>query len=49
MLRSRAAWQNPRVITVVFVVLLAGAIAGGLAMQKLLHESMHKRPDVMVF
>ena len=37
----RPAWQNPRVVTTLMLVFLAGAAAGALSMQFGLHNRLH--------
>lgn len=38
---TRAAWQNPRVVSTLLLVFLAGAATGALWMQFGLHEKLH--------
>ncbi|MGH9558059.1 MAG: hypothetical protein ACRD30_02385 [Bryobacteraceae bacterium] len=37
----RAPWQNPRIVTTLALVFLAGAAAGALSMSMGLHEKLH--------
>lgn len=37
-----APWRNPRVLSVVILVFLCGAVAGALGMRLGLHQAMHK-------
>jgi len=39
---QRAPWQNPRVLTTLTLVFLAGAATGALLMQFGLHEMLHR-------
>jgi len=39
---QRAPWQNPRVLTTLTLVFLAGAASGALVMQFGLHEMLHR-------
>ena len=39
---QRAPWQNPRVLTTLTLVFLAGAASGALVMQLGLHEMLHR-------
>jgi len=39
---ARPAWQNPRVVTTLMLVFLAGAAAGALSMQFGLHSRLHR-------
>jgi uncharacterized membrane-anchored protein YhcB (DUF1043 family) len=38
---GRASWQNPRVLTTLIMVFVAGALTGALAMRIGLHERIH--------
>jgi hypothetical protein len=38
----RAPWQNPRILSTLFLVFLAGATAGALTMSLGLHERLHR-------
>jgi Spy/CpxP family protein refolding chaperone len=38
---ERAPWQNPRIVTTLMVVFLAGAATGALSMQLGLHRVLH--------
>jgi len=39
---ERAPWQNPRILTTLLLVFLAGATAGALSMRFGLHERLHR-------
>ena len=39
---ERAPWQNPRILTTLLLVFLAGAIAGAVAMNLGAHKWMHR-------
>ena len=39
---GRAPWQNPRILSTLFLVFLAGAASGALWMQLGLHEKLHR-------
>ncbi len=39
---TRAAWQNPRVVSTLALVFLAGAATGALWMQFGLHDKLHR-------
>ncbi len=39
---ERAPWQNPRILTILTLVFVAGAAAGALVMQLGLHEVLHR-------
>jgi len=39
---ERAPWQNPRIVSTLLLVFLAGASAGALSMQLGLHEKLHR-------
>jgi len=39
---GRAPWQNPRILSTLFLVFLAGAVAGALSMRLGLHEKLHR-------
>lgn len=41
---ERAPWQNPRIVSTLMVVFLAGAATGALSMQLGLHEKLHHAP-----
>jgi uncharacterized membrane-anchored protein YhcB (DUF1043 family) len=38
---ERAGWQNPKVITTLLLVFIAGAMAGALSMRLGLHDQLH--------
>jgi len=38
---GRPSWQNPRVLAILLVVFLAGAVLGALTMREGLHARMH--------
>jgi hypothetical protein len=39
---ERAPWQNPRILSTLFLVFVAGAATGGIAMQLGLHDKLHR-------
>lgn len=39
---DRPSWQNPRILALLLLVFLCGALAGGLTMRGSLHERMHR-------
>jgi Spy/CpxP family protein refolding chaperone len=39
---ERAPWQNPRILSTLFLVFLAGASAGALVMNMGLHDKLHR-------
>jgi hypothetical protein len=39
---ERATWQNLRILSTLFLVFVAGAAVGGLAMQLGLHDKLHR-------
>ena len=39
---DRASWQNPRVLTTLVLVFLAGALAGAITMRAGLQQRMHR-------
>jgi Spy/CpxP family protein refolding chaperone len=39
---SEAPWQNPRILSTLFLVFLAGAASGALSMRLGLHEKLHR-------
>lgn len=39
---ERAPWQNPRILTILTLVFVAGAAAGALVMQLGLHDVLHR-------
>ena len=41
MLRHEAGWANPKVIVILAVVFLSGAVFGAAAMRQYLHERLH--------
>jgi len=41
---ERAPWQNPRILTTLLLVFVAGAATGALMMQLGLHEVLHRAP-----
>ncbi|MBZ5605878.1 MAG: hypothetical protein LAO79_26565 [Acidobacteriia bacterium] len=41
---ERAPWQNPRILTTLMVVFLAGAATGAVSMQFGLHRLLHRPP-----
>jgi hypothetical protein len=43
---ERPAWQDPRVITLLVLVFMAGAMSGAIGMQTILHERLHARTEL---
>ena len=41
---ERAPWQNPKIVTTLMVVFLAGAATGAASMQLGLHRILHRTP-----
>src|SRR5579883_2322495 len=41
---ERAPWQNPKIVSTLMVVFLAGAATGALTMQVGLHKLLHRGP-----
>jgi hypothetical protein len=41
---ERAPWQNPRILSTLLLVFIAGAATGALLMQLGLHEVLHRTP-----
>ena len=39
---ERAPWQNPRIVSTLLLVFVAGATAGALSMRLGLHEKLHR-------
>ena len=39
---ERAPWQNPRIVSILMIVFLAGAATGALSMQFGLHGKLHR-------
>lgn len=39
---DRPSWQNPKVLTTLVMVFMAGALAGAIAMQAGLHAELHR-------
>lgn len=39
---ERASWQNPKVLTTLLLVFVAGVLAGALTMQWRLHDLLHR-------
>ena len=39
---ERAPWQNPRILTTLLLVFLAGATSGALSMRMGLHDKLHR-------
>ena len=44
----RASWRNPRILTTLLLVFLAGALSGALTMQARLHGAMHPPPGLAI-
>lgn len=43
---ERAPWQNPRILTILLLVFVAGAATGALLMRFGLHEVLHRAPGL---
>ncbi len=43
---ERAPWQNPRIVSTLMLVFLAGAATGALSMRLGLHEKLHRPAPV---
>jgi len=39
---DRASWQNPRILVLLLLVFICGALAGALTMRTGLHDKMHR-------
>jgi len=39
---DRASWQNPRILALLLLVFLCGALAGALTMRSSLHTKLHR-------
>jgi Spy/CpxP family protein refolding chaperone len=39
---DRASWQNPRILTTLFMVFIAGALAGAITMRAGFHDKLHR-------
>jgi hypothetical protein len=39
---ERVSWQNPRILSILLLVFLAGGVTGALVMRYRLHETMHR-------
>ncbi len=39
---DRASWQNPRILTLLLLIFLCGALAGAITMRAGLHDKMHR-------
>ena len=39
---DRNSWQNPRILALLLLVFLCGALAGAITMQSGLHEKLHR-------
>lgn len=39
---ERASWQNPRILVLLLLVFLCGALAGALAMRSSVHTRLHR-------
>jgi len=39
---DRASWQNPRILVLLLLVFICGALAGALTMRAGLHDKMHR-------
>ena len=39
---DRASWQNPRILALLLLIFLCGALAGAITMRSGLHEKLHR-------
>jgi hypothetical protein len=39
---DRASWQNPRILALLLLIFLCGALAGALSMRSSLHTKLHR-------
>ncbi|MBZ5610940.1 MAG: hypothetical protein LAP38_21965 [Acidobacteriia bacterium] len=39
---NRDSWQNPRILTLLLLIFLCGALAGAITMRAGLHDKMHR-------
>ena len=39
---DRASWQNPRILALLLLIFLCGALAGALTMRSSLHSKLHR-------
>jgi Spy/CpxP family protein refolding chaperone len=39
---DRASWQNPRILTLLLLIFLCGALAGAITMRAGLHDKLHR-------
>jgi Spy/CpxP family protein refolding chaperone len=39
---DRTSWQNPRILALLLLIFLCGALAGAITMRSGLHEKMHR-------
>jgi len=39
---GRASWQNPRILALLFLIFLCGALAGAITVRTGLHERLHR-------
>jgi len=39
---ARASWQNPRILALLFLIFLCGALAGAITVRAGLHERLHR-------
>ena len=39
---DRASWQNPRILALLLMVFLCGAVAGAITMRSGLHDKLHR-------
>lgn len=46
--RRRTSWQDPRILTVLLLVFLAGALSGALTMQAGLHNKLHPGSELPI-
>ena len=41
-MREPVSWQNPRILSILLLVVLAGGVTGALAMRYQIHRTMHR-------
>ena len=44
---DRASWQNPRILALLLLVFLCGALAGALTMRTNLHNKLHRNTSYL--
>jgi len=46
MLAGRASWQNPRILALLLLIFLCGALAGAITARAGLHERLHRNASL---